>query len=429
MNHKRVKWTGLLIGILLSLLALQPVEAFDGRQTDSLIIAEDETLSEDLYFNGGSLVVDGVIRGDLFFAGGSLTLNGTIEGDLYAGGNLIQINGTVQDDLIAGGSSLIIGERGMVAGDALVGGFGVALADGATIMGDYVIGAQNILIAGDIGGDLSGGGAGIEISGAINGNVDLEFGEEGGLPFDISRLNPNLPENTPRVAEGIVLADSASIGGNFHYNSVRTFDLPADLIEGEISFTQNPIFTPPTTGERFVGGFLRGVQRWVVIFVAGLIALQFAPRVVERPVDLFSANVKRGMTSGALTYLLWIPALVLVAGLIVLLGSLFGWINLNVLSATVIGVGLLLVVIDAILFGLILAFIAYIWVGHLVGKAILSGDAAAKRPALPLAVGTLIVILLGRMPFVGWMIRLAVGVIGLGMFWMWWRDKTTADSS
>lgn len=422
MNRKLTNLMGVVAVCFAFFLGLQSAEAFDGRQAESLIIAQDEVLTEDLYFNGGSLLVDGVIQGDLFFAGGELTINGTIEGDVYAGGNQIEINGTIQDDLLAGGASLIIGESAAVWGDALVGGFGVALENGATVAGDYVIGAQNILIAGDIGRNLSGGGAGVEISGQIAGDVDLEFGEEGGLPFDISLLNPNLPENTPRVAEGIVLTDGASVAGDFHYNSVRTFDIPAELIAGEISFTQNVIFTPPTTAERVSSGLWQGVQRWIIVLLVGVLALRFAPSLVNRPVELFSANRSRGVLSGALAYFLWIPALVLAVVLIILLGSLFGLINLNGVSAMVIAVGLALVAIDAVLIVLVLTFAANVWAGQLVGNVIFANGPESSQAILPLAVGTLIVVLLGRMPFIGWLVRLAVGIIGLGMVWIWWRD-------
>ncbi|MEM8858188.1 MAG: polymer-forming cytoskeletal protein [Chloroflexota bacterium] len=400
---------------------MRSAEAFDGRQAESLIITQDEVLTEDLYFNGGSLIVDGVIQGDLFFAGGELEINGRVEGDVYAGGNQININGIIQDDLLAGGSSLVISDGAIVFGDALVGGFGVELEDGAKITGDYVIGAQNILISGDIEGNLSGGGAGIEISGSIGGDVDLEFGEEGGLPFDLSRLNPNLPEDTLRVPEGIVITDNALIEGDFHYNSVRTFDIPQELIGGEISFTQNPIFTPPTAAERFASGLWQGVQRWAVVLVFGILALLFAPSLVNRPVHLFTTDVRRGVLAGTISYFLWIPALILLLVLSVLLGSFFGLINLNTIATLIIAVGLAFVIIDVVLIVLVLGFAANIWAGQLIGNALFSTSSDSKQTILPLAVGTLIVVLLGRMPFIGGLVRLAVGVIGLGIIWLWWR--------
>ncbi|MEM9776812.1 MAG: polymer-forming cytoskeletal protein [Chloroflexota bacterium] len=423
MNRKQAKLSILLVSIFAVLFVSQSAEAFDARQVESLVIEESEVFTKDLYFNGNSLIVDGVIQGDLYFAGGSLVINGTIEGDVVAGGNRIEINGDIQDDLMAGGSAVFINEGATVAGDALVGGFGVELAKGATIGGDYLAGAQNVIIAGDIAGDLLGGGAGAEISGTIGGNVDIEYGAENGLPFDIGLLNPNLPADTPRAAEGINLLEGASITGDFHYNSTRTFVFPEEKIGGEISFTQNAIFTPATTSERFSRGIWQGLQRWVIIVALGALVLRFTPALIERPTKSFTSNVGQGVLFGTLAYLFWIPAVVLAVVLLVGLGMLFGSISFNLLGAIVITVGLLLIIFDVVLVLLTLFFLAYVWVGRMVGQRILP---SSNNALLPMAVGTLIVVMLARMPFIGWIVRLSVSVVGLGMLWMWWRGRRPA---
>ncbi|MEM7798389.1 MAG: polymer-forming cytoskeletal protein [Chloroflexota bacterium] len=423
MNRRQAKRAVLLI-IFIGLLLVPPsAEAFDGRQADSLVIAEDEVLTKDLYFQGGSLELNGTLQGDLFFAGDLLAFNGTIEGDLIAGGNLIEIKGSVLDDVIAGGSAVIISEGATIAGDALLGGLGVLVAEGATITGDLHVGAQNILIEGTVGQNLSGGGAGAEISGTIRGDVMFEFGPADGgmLPFDFSRLNPNLPENTPRVAPGLLIKESAVIGGDFDYNSTSTVTLPDSQIGGGITFTQNEIFTEPTLGERFSRGVWQGLQRWLVIVLLGSLLLRFAPALVEKPTDLFKASPREGVLFGAFTYFLWVPAAVLAIGLLILIGSLFGLVSLNLIAAIVIIVGVLLIIIDVVFIILTLTFVNYLWVGRLIGNLMISD---AKQQLLPLAAGTFVVVLLARMPFVGWIVRPAVGIIGLGMLWVWWRSRS-----
>lgn len=79
---------------------------------------------------------DEVIDDDLYVAADNFTLDGTVKGDLIVFGNFITINGTVEGDLIAAGNTVLI--EGTVQDDARIAGAALQLGVNAVIGGDLV---------------------------------------------------------------------------------------------------------------------------------------------------------------------------------------------------------------------------------------------------------------------------------------------------
>lgn len=88
--------------------------------------------------SGDDIVIeaDEVIDDDLYVAADNFTLDGTVKGDLIVFGNFITINGTVEGDLIAAGNTVLI--EGTVQDDARIAGAALQLGADAVIGGDLV---------------------------------------------------------------------------------------------------------------------------------------------------------------------------------------------------------------------------------------------------------------------------------------------------
>jgi cytoskeletal protein CcmA (bactofilin family) len=168
------------------------------RAGPNALVPASETLDDNLYAAGETVVVEGEIGGDAVLAGREVRIDGTINRDLAAGGQKILINGNVEDDLRVGGANIQI--NGKVMGDVLVGGGTLTISDGSWIGNDLTFGATNAFIGGVLGGKILGGGKNITISGEVKGDVKLE-------------------------AENIILMPTAEIKGDFSYKS---------LVEAEI---------------------------------------------------------------------------------------------------------------------------------------------------------------------------------------------------
>lgn len=88
--------------------------------------------------DGDKVVVgaDEVIEDDLYVGAREFVLDGTVRGDLIVGGSIITINGTVEGDLWAAGQVVIL--NGVVMDDARIAGAGLQLTDYAQIGGDLL---------------------------------------------------------------------------------------------------------------------------------------------------------------------------------------------------------------------------------------------------------------------------------------------------
>lgn len=162
------------------------------RSGINVMVPASETLEDDLYAVGETVVVEGKIDGDAVLAGREVRIDGTVYSDLAAGGQKVLINGNVEDDLRVGGSDIQI--NGKVVGDVLAGGSTLTISDGSWIGNDLTFGAENAFIGGVLGGKVLGGGENITISGIVEGDVKLE-------------------------AENIILTPTAEIKGDFSYKS------------------------------------------------------------------------------------------------------------------------------------------------------------------------------------------------------------------
>lgn len=427
MFTKRKSWWlgGLLLPLLLLLIVVPTTFAFDGRDGETVIIAEDEVVADDLYVAANKLIVNGTIQGDLFAGVNEIEINGTVEGDVLAIGNALIMNGTINDDLRYAGQALIVADNASVGGDLLTGGYGIAIGDAAEIGGDVLFGAFGAELDGTIGGDVTGGGNGVAINGIIGGNVELGVSGAGDAPpFDPLLFNPNVPDNLPRVDAGLHVANSASVGGDFSYESSQQANIPAGVVAGGLNFEQVEIEAEEEVSfaTQFGGRLWSSVQRGLVLILLGWLMLRFAPNLLKSSADNLTSNVGGGLLSGVLLYFGW--PLLLIFGLIVviMLAALFGIINLGAISGIILGLGLALLAIELILYILVLAFVGYLLVGWLVGTRLVPNS---NQPIIPLAVGTFLLVILAAIPYVGGLVQFAIGVAGLGAIWLWWRGRNT----
>ncbi len=415
----------LVLSIFLLLIAVPSAMAFETREGDTVTIESGEVIDDDLYIAAERLVINGTVNGDVFALGNEVEVNGVVTGDLMAGGTLVLINGEVGDDVRAGGTAVIVAEGGSVGGDLLAGGYGIEVAEGATVSGDVAFGGYGARLDGTIGGNVAGGGLGVEIGGAIAGDVTLEVGSSADeSPFDPLAFNPDVPDELPRVDAGLRVTDGATIGGNLKYDSGEVGDVSADAVAGEMTFDQTvaEVAATKSFGERLTSQLWQRIQQWLVLLLIGWLLLRFMPSVVRGSAEKVTTETGSSVVAGVLL-LLGVPFL-LGVGLIItiVLAVLFGVIGLGAIGGVIMGIGIMLLSLELIVYVLVLAFLGYIIVGWLIGKRIISGD---SNPIIPLAVGTLIIMLLSAIPGIGGLVGLIAGVVGLGALWMWWRGRNT----
>ena len=143
------------IVMLLTVFAAVPVLAAELRQGDTVTVASEEVIDDDLYIAGGTIIIDGTINGDLIAGGGTITVNGTVNGSIMAAGGTVNINGEVTHAVRVIGGTLNI--SGTIGRDLLVASGEFSMASTAEIGGDLLLGAGTARIDGLIKGDINSG--------------------------------------------------------------------------------------------------------------------------------------------------------------------------------------------------------------------------------------------------------------------------------
>jgi hypothetical protein len=288
-----------------------------------------------------------------------------------AAGSMINISGDVDHAVRAAGQTLNI--SGNVSGDLIVFGSVVNVASTAGVKGDLLVGAANVRIDGLIEGDIKGGGSEVTISNGVKGNVELEV-------------------------ESLTILSTANIEGDLTYTSEGKADIQSGAQIGGVTTHNLPeVKEEPAISFPFVlfSGIRGKVMGFLMALVAGLVIILIAPRRLASVSD--SIRTRPGPSAGWGALIVFVTPIA--AGLVCL--TIVG-IPLGLIALALWGIGLYLAQIPVSL------FIGRLIIGRfrgVEGKAIMVGA---------LALGLIILALLGLIPYVGFFIALAVTIFGLG---------------
>ncbi len=424
----RILFTAALLAIL-ALSIASPALAFDGRGGDTVTIASGETVNDDVYIGGETIVVDGTIKGDLVAFAKTITINGTIEGDLIAAGRDIIINGTVQDDVRIAGAALFVGENATIGGDIIGAGASLETRKGSSTGQDLVFAGAQALLAGEIVRNANISAKGLELRGTIGGDVKADVGNPdkgGGSP---KSFLTDSSIDIPNVKSGLTIDPAAKIGGKLEYTSTKQLTIPAGVVAGKVTHLQPEInehdAKPRTMTERVIDGGLDIVRTIATLLLFGLLLIWLFPAFIQASAERIKSAPLASLGGGILSTAAFCFSLLVLFISMILGAMLFGVLTLKGISLVIVVLGLL--TISALIFGfvLVVAFVAQIIVSTLGGQLIL----ARVRPEMteqkywPLVVGVVIYALLAAIPVVGLFVWLIVTLFGLGALWYLGRQK------
>lgn len=359
------------LAIVFSVAVMVAMSAFaaEYRGDERLIINPQDTLFADLF--AGSRITDilGYIEGDVYSGCQRINVEGEITEDLFAAAQEINLRGKVGDMLIGAGQSITI--DGEVGGDVVAFGGEVRLTPRANIKGNLFIGSGSFMMdGGSVGGWIRGGAGDIYLNGSVADSIILEAG-------------------------------SIEFGNGFRAPAGTKLILSKELDESRLAeLPENVAVVVKPKKPFYQSGFLY----WSVIamFVMGLLISLIFKNFIYGLLAAAGENVLKNIGVGFLSLILAPIAVVILAILIL------------TIPAALILLGLFL----------ILLYLSSIFTGLYMGKYIfeLLGQ-TSERPnlILPLIVGLILVVLLSKIPFIGWLIKLTVICFGMGSFitYMW----------
>ena len=426
----------LILVLAAGLLATAGVRA-EGRTGDTVVIAADQVIPDDLYVAATNVVIDGAVKGDLVGFAQSIIINGTVEGDVLAAAQTIVINGSVNDDVRIAGQALVLGATGKIGDDAVMAGFSIEAQPGSSIGGNLWYGASQALAAGDVAGDVSGGSQGLQLAGRVGGSVDVGVADAGDGPaVPYTQFMPALPGGLtmPSVPPGLTLTEKAKIAGRLTYTSRSEVAIPAGAVAGAVSRRQPEAPSEdaaPAPAPAFGSAvwLLEQVQRLIRLLLVGLLLVWLLSGWLRRFAESLRArpwpSLGWGFLSPFALVALVLIAVVVMALIVALLSYVIGsaaliTVLLGSLTGTVV-LGYLLVACYA---GALIS-------GYAVGELILArtGPGSGPRPLWAMLIGIVIVWVLTLIPVVGTIIGVALALFGLGAVWLAIRRPPGAPSA
>ncbi len=368
----------LLLGLFFGLsipASTQAMPHFAGDET----ITPQESLDDDTYAAGGTLIFENTINGDLVLAGGNITVKGTVNGDLIVAGGNVDIQGTITDDVrVAGGNIKIDGAQ---IGDDL-------LAAGGTIRVD-----KNTRIAGS--SFVSGGVA--DFAGTVSEDMELNGGE---ITF-----NGNVTGNAKIAAdERFTLGTSAAIMGNLQYSADREPAFGTDFVRGNFEYKPHDAAWQAQRQTAWIWLILNWfLFTFASTFIVGLMLVWFFPykliRTTRRLYQEPAASLGKGFLTIVSLIALTIVSFITVVG--IYLGLVFLFIFIVLLLVT----------------GAFNGFSTAFWL-HRDGKK----DPSTLKMIGLLALGTAAYSLVTMIPVFGWIAGTIFGMMNIGAIYATYRE-------
>jgi cytoskeletal protein CcmA (bactofilin family) len=288
MNQTRKFLSIFALAALLVLTFITPVDAFDGRGGDKVVIGSDEVVNDDLYVSAQEFLLDGTVNGDVIAFGQIVTINGTVDGDLMTAGQTVVVNGEVTGSIRMAGSVLFVGVEASIGGDIVSAGYSLEVQQGSAVGQDLVFAGAQILLAGDVRRNVQVSTAAFELSGNVGGNVDAEVGDadqgQGGPPPMM--FMPQSTVQVPEVKPGLMFDPSARIEGDLEYTQEKDLTFPAGVVSGAVTrrvpqARGGAAAREETTGQK-VGKWVLGfVRNSVTLILIGLLLLWLFPAFVR----------------------------------------------------------------------------------------------------------------------------------------------------
>ena len=426
MKKKRLWPISIIVLVLLSLLTIVPtVYGFEGRGGNEVIIEAGEIINDDLYIGANRFVLEGTVDGDLVVGAREIVINGRVIGDLWGAAQNIIINGTIEDDAHLAGGIILLESNAQIRDDLLASGFGVEMVAGASLGGDLVSSGYQTLMAGQVGKSALVSSNAVDVRGSISGDLEASVGDpnQRRLPFSAFSLIPNTPP-IETLAPGLMVAETAQIGGNLIYESPAQIEIPEGAVAGAVQFeemqpedNQQPGKDPNQTPT--IRWLLKTVKKLVaLLFLASLITWLF-PGLIKKSVKSLKSKPGPSVGVGALIFFLFPVLAFLVILVFVLLVLLFNFFGLGNLAGIFILVGLTVLMLLVTGFLVAVIYLAKIILGFWLGERILTGLNIQGSPSVFLTtlLGVFLIAVFISVPWIGWLLSFVVDLFGLGALW------------
>jgi cytoskeletal protein CcmA (bactofilin family) len=362
----------LVLGFIftMSFPAMSQAAEFKAGQTYSLY--KDEIISGNLYAAGSNVTIDGNVDGDLHAVGGNILINGRVRDDLFAAGGTINVISEVGQDLRLAGGNIVVNNK--VNGDLVVAGGTIELTSNSFTRGDVMIAGGSVNINGPIEGNLTVKGGDVTINSEVKGRVSIAAGNK----FNIG--------------------SRAIINNDLNYTSPLEAQIDSNAkISGKVSYTPLPVKNRDKGGKTAFSAILTffWIAKLLALIICALIIFYFFRKetiqVADKAWENFARYFLRGFIMLFLTPIAIVIMLITLVGMPLALMALFSYLVFLLLAG----------ILSGVLFGRVL-------------YQLLERKLATSVTWENIVVGILILMLVGLIPFIGWVIVFIFFLVSLG---------------
>jgi cytoskeletal protein CcmA (bactofilin family) len=361
----RLHQPGLQVLIVLLTLSL-PSFALERRHAEFVTVAENETVDDTLLAAGNTVRVEGVVNGDLLAFARTLEVRGSVKGDLVSFAKRTVVSGTVEGRIYNFSQSLDLDGD---LGHSIYGWVQSLRVDKRAQVGEGIVaGAGDISLEGEVKRSATIFAGNADLSGTIDRDLTMAGGSL--TLTNAARVGGNLSARV-RQLKDVHIADGASILGK------------RDI---QVRVRKSQFGRP-----RF---YLHQAVWLAAAMLVGWLGLALFPGFFQGCTQAVgtgwrSLGLGVGVLAGA-------PLAIVVA------------------AVTLVGIPVSLMLLAVYLAAI---YLAKIWVGAFLGWMLLKPSGATRRDwLLGLLVGLLILNIVGFIPYLGGLVRLAIVCLGLGAF-------------
>lgn len=394
-------------------------EFIEGKPDAAL--EEGETVKDDLFIGGDSVLVAGTVEGDLFAAGNDVVISGEVYGNVFTAGQTITVSGTIDGALMIAGYDLTLTESAVITRNVYFGGFSLKATTDSLVQRSIYGGGYQLILDGTVARDVTAGLGALQVAGPVGGDLNVEIGEPSS---DSEWMVDNWMQDMPTIK----VLDPG-------------YEVEESLVEGDLNIKVTPFKTnvnvPEITinpAQLMVNHLRRRAGEFIALMLVGMVGLWLMKDTLLKAVDEVKTNAGQDSLWGLLVYFLYVPVVFTLFVLLTLLIIMVSLLTLGSLAGEMIALSSFSFFGLLTLFGMLASLGTKIVVGYLVGRWLLGKTSNLSyenywHHVSALAIGVFLYEVLRAVPVAGFFLMLIVVVIGTGAFFVLFKDALRKKSS
>lgn len=221
------------------------------------------SIGNDTYIAGEQVTITEAVNGNLNIAAGKVSIASTVAGDVQAAGGEVSITGSVRDNvrILSGNTSI----SGRVSGTVTVVAGELHIEKTAVIGGGLLITGGTVVIDGTVNGMLKAYGSDITVNGTVNGITEIRGDEVA--------VNGLIGGNATVTGTSFAIGETARFNGKLDYWSLQGQRDLSSSVKGTATYRDDLKYQQHDGVKESAAGFLAGITLFSVFSAAFLIGL------------------------------------------------------------------------------------------------------------------------------------------------------------